>query len=616
MANFTHRLVVPAVFFICLLAMLWRGSPLLAQPTPPPYDPTTVPTPAQPPLAAPGAALFAQNCAPCHGATGNSDGETTASLPVAPPKFSDRATIWQRSPAEYFHTTKFGRIQNLMPPWRNQLDDNQIWQVVYYAWSLHTSQEQVQQGAALYDQSCTQCHGPTGAGDGAEASATLPRFDDAGAMSLRTQAELDGGWQLAHPELGQEWSAAERASVLDYIRTFSYVPPWQSPYRPGSGVIEGAVVQGTPDGGSVANLPITLTAFINFEPVQEFTTSSDATGKFAFDGLSTDTGVVYLASTQYAGVPYNSNIAHASPLSTTIAITLPVYETSEDASSLHIDRANWLVDIEPGALRVGIILGLSNLSDRAFSGQTVAGLDHPATVALAVPTGATEIQFEDGVLGGRYQQVGQTIYDMAPVPPGTGVRQLIYSYRLPFEGDASAFSQSFLYPVGALNLLIPDLPNLEVTVADLAPTDPQTIQGIAFRRWAATGLSMPSIDLELSNLPPAGAVDPRALGATDASGATTLPASASVAAIEPLVVGVLGALLLLALAGVLYVPLQRQQATDRRQVLAAEQEALIEQIAELDDDHEAGALPTAVWTRERAQLKRSLLAVAQELNTQ
>jgi mono/diheme cytochrome c family protein len=41
--------------------------------------------------------------------------------------------VWSRSPAELFHTTKFGRMQGMMPPWRNRLDDTQIWNAVAYA---------------------------------------------------------------------------------------------------------------------------------------------------------------------------------------------------------------------------------------------------------------------------------------------------------------------------------------------------------------------------------------------------------------------------------------------------------------------------------------------------
>ena len=53
---------------------------------------------------------------------------------MQPTVFSDPPAVWTLSPAELFYATKFGRIEKLMPPWRNSLDDEQIWQVVYYAW--------------------------------------------------------------------------------------------------------------------------------------------------------------------------------------------------------------------------------------------------------------------------------------------------------------------------------------------------------------------------------------------------------------------------------------------------------------------------------------------------
>ena len=126
------------------------GSQLFAQEDPT-YDPAAIPTPAAMPSATSGRAIYQENCAPCHGATGLSDGPVVGDLPAAPPPFADPETVWQRSPAEYFHTTKFGRVQALMPPWRNQLSDEEIWQVVYYAWSLHTDQALVEEGAPLPD---------------------------------------------------------------------------------------------------------------------------------------------------------------------------------------------------------------------------------------------------------------------------------------------------------------------------------------------------------------------------------------------------------------------------------------------------------------------------------
>src|SRR5215211_527127 len=97
------RLLAPIIGVVCLAALVYFSTATVRaqQPTPPPYDPAAVPTPEQTPAAAFGRGLFLQNCAPCHGELGNSDGPTTASLPAAPPLFSDPATIWAHSPGEY-----------------------------------------------------------------------------------------------------------------------------------------------------------------------------------------------------------------------------------------------------------------------------------------------------------------------------------------------------------------------------------------------------------------------------------------------------------------------------------------------------------------------------------
>ena len=68
------------------------------------------------------------------------------------------------SPAQMFFTTKYGRMQQMMPPWRQRLDDSQIWDAVAFAWSLHTEQKAVAAGKELYDANCASCHGETGQG--------------------------------------------------------------------------------------------------------------------------------------------------------------------------------------------------------------------------------------------------------------------------------------------------------------------------------------------------------------------------------------------------------------------------------------------------------------------
>lgn len=500
-----------------------------------------------------------------------------------------------------------------MPPWGQRLDDEQIWQAVYYAWSLHTTQAEVEQGATLYEQSCASCHGSGGAGDGPAAQAALPDFRNSARLSILTQAELAQHWQAAHAEPGADWNDTQRRQVLDYLRTFSYIPPWESAYRPGNGQLQGQIVQGSAAGNAVTTLPITLTAYVNFQPTASFTTTTDETGNFQFGDLAIGEGVVYIAETNYAAVTYNSGLVQLSPFTPTQAITLPVYETTTDGSGVQIDRANWLIDTEPGALRIGVIMFVGNRLDRTYIGNPVEGLTQPATLALAVPSGATEIQFEDGVLGGRYQQVGERIYDIAPIWPGEGGRRVVYSYRLPFTGDSATVEQPFLYQVGSLSLLVTELPNLVVTVDQLTAQGTQTVQGINFQVWSGQNLTQPTLRVALQGLPPAGSPDPRAADTADTGIQPPTGATPTTPPLEPIVPLAVGSVLTVVLTGLIFWPLRRQFIHAQRTALSQQQATLVQKIAVLDDQHAVGELSTAAWTAERAQLKTTLLAVAREL---
>ncbi|MEZ4656792.1 MAG: hypothetical protein R2911_04410 [Caldilineaceae bacterium] len=117
------------------------------------------------------------------------------------------------------------------------------------------------------------------------------------ALPFTTQAELDGALQSVLPGAA-DWSAAERQNVLDYLRTFSYIAPWDTAYRPGTGQVQGRVQLHPADGSAptpVANLPVTMTAYLEISPIATFTTTTDAAGNFQFDNLSTASGVVYIA---------------------------------------------------------------------------------------------------------------------------------------------------------------------------------------------------------------------------------------------------------------------------------------------------------------------------------
>ncbi|HXF64658.1 MAG TPA: c-type cytochrome [Caldilineaceae bacterium] len=590
------------------------STPVAAQQPPPSptFDLNQVTPPGEPPAGRFGQSIYLENCAPCHGEQGLGDGPTAANLPSPPTAFADLNAVWERSPAELFHTTKFGRIERLMPPWQNELNDRQIWQVVAYAWSLHTDPDTVAMGEDLYALSCAGCHGESGAGDGPDAEGDLPNFGDLTYAMARSQADWLAGWQEAHAGIGGDWSQDDQRRVLEYIRTFSYVPAWESGYRPGPGVVRGQVVQGTPGAAALEPRAVTLEAFADFQPVATFTTTTDATGAFTFSDLAVDPSVVYLASVGYDGIRYSSPIIELSEEAPAAETTLTVYETTGDPSGIRIDRAHWIIDFQPGALLVGQIVSFGSSGDRTYVGQHVEGVGAPVTVAVETPPGATQVTLDNGALGQRFHQVGNLIYDTAPLIPGEATKQLILRYTLPYDGDSLQLSQPFRYPVRSINLLVAELPGLQATVAGLEEGPAQEFEGRRYLLWQGAGLPAEStVQLSLSGLMPAGATDPRT-----GTGASAIGATAASITFAPWMAWLTGGLAAVALAGVLLWSWRagRVQTSSRAQDLARQRDELIRHIARLDDLHALGELDQESWQSQRAQLKARLLEVSLRLS--
>ncbi len=608
---------VRGVFLFLLLAALFAvptTSVQAQQPTSsPPYDPAQVTVPLAPPEARAGRASYIENCAPCHGVTGNADGPTVADLPGPPTAFADAAAVWELSPAMLFHTTKFGRLEALMPPWANQLSDGQIWDTVAYAWGLHTSEEAVASGAALYAESCASCHGVSGAGDGPEATGTLPDFTDAAYVTFRSQADWSAGWQSAHPEIGEQWALADQEAVLEYMRTFSYVPSWAPAFQPGEGVISGRVAMGVTGEPVGAEQVVRLDAYLNFEPVATFSTTVGAGGMFVFDELAVNPEITYIASTSMDGMSYSSDLINLSPEGAEASAEIAVYETTDDPAGLRISRVHWIVDTQPGALVVAQIYAFGNEGERTFVGQTVEGVDEPVTAGLYVPAEAVEVTFENGELGNRFQRVGDMIYDTLPIVPGAGTRQIVVQYALPYNGASYDVAQQFDYPVDQLTMLVADLPNLQVDAPTLDAGGVQDIQGSNYRIFSKQALAAGEVALSLRGLLERGTVDPRS--ATTAADGTTGPMATILPPMESWVTWVMIGLIVAALLAALGVALQRGTLafSYSRQDLNQLRNSLIQQIAHVDDQHAAGALTDSAWLQQRSLLKAQLVDVMQRL---
>ncbi len=591
---------------------------LNAQEPTPPYDPQQVPVPQRAPVAGLATESYRQNCAPCHGASGDGDGPAGAA--ADPTVFSDPAEVWERSPAELFFVTKFGRIENLMPPWRNSLSDEQIWQAVYYAWNLHTNETEVAQGAELYAQSCLACHGDRGRGEGIEASAGIPDFSAQELMIHLSQADLAERWREAHPELGSNWSSGQQKAVLEFIRGFTYHPVWEPFEVSGPGVITGQLVQGTENGPAPQQKAITLNIYQQANLLASRSATIGAGGSFEFKNLPVDEGFYFLAETEHRSIRYTSPIlAFSGPDfiedrigPERIDTSLPVFEPTSDPTGILVSRANWIIEHDPGRLLIGQLFTFDNRGDRTFIGIEDDLFDVPVTLVIPLPESAQEVEIQDGLIGESYRLRQQILYDTRPVLPGDGSRQVFVRYRLSYADESAGISFPVPYETELLNVLVADLPGLEVDLSlegELRePAGQETIQGVLFRRWSAPVSSSSPVQLSLRGLIGAGGRDPRQDREPQLNRELQVAAPPLDVRV-PLVFGSVVALVLLASLALFF---QRERAKSPKtpERMAARRGELIDKIARLDDLHALGELDERAWQKKRASLKRELIDIA------
>lgn len=626
MSIFLHKHSFPRIsiflFLTILFGAMWLfgpgSSPVVGQDQgalqSPPYDPAQVTLPTTLPLASAGRASYLENCAPCHGDQGMGNGPTAADLPDPATAFADRTAIWERSPSMLFHTTKFGRLEKLMPPWSNRLTDDEIWDTVAYAWSLHTRESETTAGSALYAESCAACHGEGGAGDGPEAEGDVPNFTDFSYTTFVSQADWQSGWERAHADVGAEWSQAQRESALEYIRTFSYVPPWVSPLQPGDGVIMGQVIFEEGAAQQVEGNTALLDVYLDFEPIASFTSTLSADNRYLFENLTVDPNLIYMVTVVANGITHSSSMISLTPEQNQVDTSVTVFGVTDSPENIRVNRAHWIVEVQPGALVLAQIYLVGNSGERTFVGRTVEGVDVPVTVGFNVPADAQEISFQNGALGGRFRQVGDIVYDTVPVPPGDSTQQIIVQYAVLFDGDSFNLRQELLYPTDSLSLLVTNFPNLRVDAPELTFDSVQSIQGTEYQLWRTSDADPGQVAIQLLGLPEAGTADPRSAAAATTGGTTQLAAISP--PMEAWVSWIMIALVAASLIGVTGVAIQRgvlASAPSRRD-LQSLQESLIVEIARIDDLHALGQLSETEWLRRRTNLKAQLMDVMRRLD--
>jgi hypothetical protein len=270
----------------------------------------------------------------------------------------------------------------------------------------------------------------------------------------------------------------------------------------GDGVIEGQLINGTAGGASVVGQTVTLRVYDDQQQIDEQTTETDVDGAFRFDGLATGAGFHYRVLVIYQGVSYQSQVEQILQSDLPLRLNLTVYEATEDNVGLWIEQSHTMVAFSPGAAVIYEMMVINNRSDRSYVGSepVSGGMGGKATLHFPLPSGARDLKPLEGLMACCIIDTDDGFVYSMPVLPGT--QQVVFSYRVPYQGSSFELDQLLVYPVAEFNVLMPES-EVAITSDNLSDVGLVTSgDGTAYRRLTGSDLSSEArINIRFENIP-------------------------------------------------------------------------------------------------------------------
>ena len=184
--------------------------------------------------------------------------------------------------------------------------------------------------------------------------------------------------------------------------------------------------------------------------VKSLSQALDREGRFRFQNLTPDPQYTYLVSIRLQGVTYHSERLRLTPEQPTIEqVTLQVYEATEDDTPLTITRDHLVIDLFPSHLRVLEVLIVRNGGDKAIT-----------SAYFPLPPGFQDFQAAEENPESRVQVDQGGVIPLSPLLPGE--KQFVFSYSLPYQGSTISVTKQYRYPTSRVILLLTN-PALQVS---------------------------------------------------------------------------------------------------------------------------------------------------------
>ncbi|MFL7793706.1 MAG: hypothetical protein AB8I69_16305 [Anaerolineae bacterium] len=347
-------------------------------------------------------------------------------------------------------------------------------------------------------------------------------------------------------------------------------------------VVTGQVINGSSGGVVPAVLPVTLQVFSESgqEQTAVYTTTVTTDGLFRFDGVAAVEGDMLVARAVYQDVVYTSDTVTLGSGQQEAPLFITVYETTERQPDIYITQFHMFLNRVDDRLRVGEYYLIGAAGDRTWVGKEDVDTDQRTTLAFTLPEGAQGLWFSGPGLGERFVEWEGGFADTQPIPPGATTSEVFFSYEIPYR-DGVRVTRAFDAPVDSIVLLVSEAGGvtLEGEREEIAPAETlETPMGVALSYTAG----------------PLAAGQPLVFNLVDQEAAAWNGGEWG-----QIVVGLFA--LVAAVSGAFC--LWRSPVVP---TLPAEANVLLEAIAALDADFEAGRVTEDAYRQERRALKRQI----------
>ena len=621
------------ILFILLAVISASCNFTLAEDVTPPPDyvaPTPAPTlgplvPAQAPSVENGAAIYMEKCAPCHGDTGLGDGDQGIQLGVTVPAFGLPEIARPASLAQWYVMVTNGNLERFMPPFRS-LSDQERWDVVAYAMTLHTTEQEIEKGRQLFEANCTNC--------------STEFFEDQARMSALNEVELARIITMGNDEVkafGADLPEDDVWAVAAYLRTLPFAAPSvaiastllsttepvtasqtltsaeETPIegtaqptvssepgatsQPGFGTVIGSVENRT-GAEFPSDLKIMLRGFDyaadpNATPQEVLNVDGvvGMDGSFAFENVEMPASRIFLAQLTYAGINLQSDFAIVEESGSTLTFSpIILYGTTDDVSGLVMDDARIFFNYVEDEIRVLTAYSFRNLTDQIVVVESKDGLEIPF---IKVPQGAQVLGFQAMEDSQPFTTNGNTLA-FAPNEQPYGL--IVFSTLV--KNTEVEVSQPFVVPVTNLAVYVTE--GVKANSTQLTDHGVQAVNALNFQMYATGGLNAgETLTFTLSGAP------------SDTSAADSEPSTNRNLLVGA---GALGIALIIAGAW-LYMG---DRLRTREDVESDEEEEsdeddefetpedVMDAIIALDDLKNAKKIPSDVYRKRRAELKERL----------